>query len=193
VVQEQVAALRTRVRTDPLTGAANRPTWDRELHIACTTEQNYPVCVAVLDLDHFNTFSRHHGAKAADRLLHETVAAWTDALPSRAILARQRADEFTLLLPGTSVDEALNFLKRLSATTPRGQTFSAGLTQWDPKTAPEDMLSQAHLALHESKLRGRNQVTFHQSHPGEQTAAASARDSVDRLSSVDLRPVGAGR
>ena len=66
----QVGALYREVdrlaRTDSLTGVANRRAWDEELprELARAARSGQPLCLALLDLDHFNAYNDQHGHQA---------------------------------------------------------------------------------------------------------------------------------
>ncbi len=163
VVQVQAIQLAALARSDALTGAPNRRTWDHELSRACRTsrDDDEPLCVAILDLDHFKLFNDAHGHQAGDLVLRESVAAWTDALGDRGMLARYGGEEFTVLLPGHTIEEAALVLDGLRAVTPQGQTFSAGVAAWDPDLDPGQAVARADDALYTAKRNGRDRVVVH--------------------------------
>jgi diguanylate cyclase (GGDEF)-like protein len=156
----QLAAL---ARSDALTGAPNRRTWDHELSRACANsrEQITPLCIAMIDMDHFKVYNDTHGHQAGDRLLREAVAAWTEQLGADAMIARYGGEEFAVLLPGVTVQEALARVRGMRPVTPDGQTFSAGVTAWDPQTEPGTAVAQADAALYQAKRTGRDRVLAH--------------------------------
>lgn len=160
VVHLQASRLADLARSDALTGAPNRRTWDHELARACETslETAEPLCVAMLDLDHFKAYNDSLGHQAGDLLLREAVTAWTERLGSQGMLARYGGEEFALLLPGTTVDEAARRVEELRRVTPGQQTFSAGVARWEPGTEPEHAVSRADQALYEAKRSGRDRV-----------------------------------
>ena len=67
VVQTQAVQLAALARTDALTGAANRRTWDHELSRACQFARDHHrrLSVAILDIDHFKAFNDTFGHKPA--------------------------------------------------------------------------------------------------------------------------------
>jgi diguanylate cyclase (GGDEF)-like protein len=162
-VEVQAVQLSALARSDALTGAPNRRTWDYELSRACATslERAAPLCVAMLDMDHFKAYNDTHGHQAGDRLLREAVASWTEQLGDAGLLARYGGEEFAVLLPDLTVSEAQVRIDGLRAVTPHGQTFSAGVSTWDPLTEPAHAVACADQALYESKRTGRNRVLSH--------------------------------
>ena len=93
VVRAQAVQLAALARSDALTGAPNRRTWDFELSRACQAarDNDRPLTLAVLDLDHFKAYNDTRGHPAGDRLLKEATAAWTQHLqPRRGAGPRRR-------------------------------------------------------------------------------------------------------
>ena len=162
-VEIQAVQLSALARSDALTGAPNRRTWDYELSRACATslERAAPLCVAMMDMDHFKAYNDTNGHQAGDRLLREAVASWTEQLGTAGLLARYGGEEFAVLLPGLTASEAHARIEGLLAVTPRGQTFSAGVSTWDPLTEPAHAVACADQALYEAKRTGRNRVLSH--------------------------------
>jgi diguanylate cyclase (GGDEF)-like protein len=167
IVQVQAVRLSALARSDSLTGAPNRRTWDHELPRSCVAsrERGTTLCVAILDLDRFKAYNDTHGHQAGDRLLREAVAAWTEALPEDALLARYGGEEFAILVPGVGADEVQRMLHQLRAVTPGGQTFSAGVALWDPRTEPATAVAGADEALYAAKRAGRDRVVVHGQEP----------------------------
>ena len=163
VVQVQAIQLAALARSDSLTGAPNRRTWDHELSRACreSRDTDVPVSVAILDLDHFKQFNDRHGHPAGDLVLRESVAAWTTALDGRGMLARYGGEEFTVLLPGHTLEQALSVIESLRVVTPSGQTFSAGIAGWDPAIEPGSAVARADEAMYVAKRNGRDRVVVH--------------------------------
>jgi diguanylate cyclase (GGDEF)-like protein len=160
VIQAQAVQLAALANRDALTGAPNRRTWDHELSAACrdSTENGTPLAIAMLDIDHFKKFNDRHGHQAGDLLLREAVAAWSEVLGDRGILARYGGEEFAVLLPRHDVDEAVNTVYAMRAVMPSNQSFSAGVTIWDPNTEPSAALAQADRCMYDAKRDGRDRI-----------------------------------
>ena len=159
-VEVQAVQLAALARSDALTGAPNRRTWDHELSRACalSREQETRLCVAMIDIDHFKSYNDTHGHPAGDRLLREAVAGWTEQLGAGTLLARYGGEEFAVLLPGITLADARERIQSLRAITPYGQTFSAGVSVWDPTTEPATAVANADHALYQAKRTGRDRV-----------------------------------
>jgi diguanylate cyclase len=162
VVQTQAVQLAALARTDALTGAANRRTWDHELSRACQFARDHQrrLSVAILDLDHFKVFNDTFGHQAGDQLLRDAVAAWRAALPAHAVLARYGGEEFAVLLPDHNASAAAAVITALRVRTPREQSFSAGVAEraHAEPNHPAALIAAADKALYRAKREGRNRV-----------------------------------
>jgi diguanylate cyclase (GGDEF)-like protein len=155
-----LARLEAIARTDDLTGLANRRAWEELLptELARADRDGSPMCVAMLDLDHFKAYNDEHGHQTGDRLLKAAAGAWRASLRATDVLARYGGEEFVVVLPRCDLEDALLLLARLRKATPEEQTVSAGVALWDGSEAPEALVARADEALYEAKNAGRNQV-----------------------------------
>lgn len=156
----QTEKVRELAVTDELTGLPNRRAWNTELPrtIERMRRTGDPLIVAVIDLDHFKNFNDAYGHPAGDRLLKEATAAWQDQLRSADHLARYGGEEFVLLLPDAGPAQAREVLERMRQATPLGQTFSAGIAQWNGAETSDDLTARADTALYQAKNAGRDQI-----------------------------------
>lgn len=147
-------------RTDPLTGLPNRRAWMEllEHEVARSRRFGQPLCVAMVDLDHFKRFNDAHGHLAGDELLKEIAAAWSRVLRPTDTMARYGGEEFAVLLPECGLGDAIVVVERLRCATPRGQRCSAGLACWDERETPIDLIARADARLYEAKEQGRDRV-----------------------------------
>jgi diguanylate cyclase (GGDEF)-like protein len=142
-------------RTDALTGLPNRRAWQELLQreTAAARRTGLPFTVALLDLDGFKPYNDNHGHLAGDRLLLSITAAWRTALRDTDVLARWGGDEFVLLLPGCTAEEAKTLLERMRTAFPAAP-FSIGMVESQEDRPPETLLALADAALYRAK-RGR--------------------------------------
>lgn len=157
-----LAQLEMAAKTDELTALPNRRGWEDELGRELARAQRYgmPLCIAVVDLDHFKRFNDTCGHQAGDRLLKDAAAAWRGAVRATDILARYGGEEFALALPSCGVEDALRIVERLREATPAGQTVSAGIAQWDGLESADSLFGRADDALYASKRSGKDCVTL---------------------------------
>ncbi|HEX6488269.1 MAG TPA: diguanylate cyclase [Candidatus Dormibacteraeota bacterium] len=152
-LQRRVEAL---ARTDSLTEAANRRHWESELDLAIARARRDggPLCVAILDLDHFKAVNDDLGHQAGDRLLHSVALRWAVGLRQADVLGRYGGDEFAILLPSCEVEEALDVVERLRMLSVDDAPFSAGVARWNGEEGESDLLLRADGALYEAKRSG---------------------------------------
>jgi diguanylate cyclase (GGDEF)-like protein len=157
-VEEQAAELARVARTDALTGVPNRRAWDEQLgvELARAARTRAPVCIALLDLDHFKAFNDREGHPAGDALLRAATAAWRRELRGIDVLARYGGEEFGLILPGCSTSEGAAIVDRLRVLTPLGETSSAGVAAWDGAESADALVARTDRALYAAKRSGRN-------------------------------------
>jgi diguanylate cyclase (GGDEF)-like protein len=158
-------------RIDPLTGLANRRTWDERFpeEVERATRRGLPLAVALIDLDRFKAFNDSRGHQAGDQLLVAAARVWAADLRTGDLLARWGGEEFALLMPATDEAEAASILGRLQAATPEGQSFSAGVTveRFRPgfDVDLDAVLHAADRAMYAAKDSGRARTCFAPTRP----------------------------
>lgn len=158
--------------TDPLTQLYNR----RKFEESATKEferslrYNRPLCAIMIDLDQFKTVNDTYGHLAGDQALASLANLCKKNIRNIDILARYGGEEFVILLPETSLPEALLTAERLRLdcentliNSTQGQisiTISLGLAGLN-KTCKtlEELIDRADQALYASKHAGRNKST----------------------------------
>jgi len=155
-----VARMAAQARTDPLTGAANRRSWDEQLdrELAHAGRTGEPLTVALIDMDRFKAYNDSHGHTAGDELLRDLVTALRAELRTGDIVARWGGEEFAIAMPACDLEHAHEIATRLLGVVPGGQTMSIGLTQAGPDDTPRSLVGRADRALYAAKGGGRNQV-----------------------------------
>jgi len=160
-----------RATTDALTGAANKTQFMTDLTHALQQAQRSgePLCVALLDLDHFKHVNDAWGHTVGDAVLVRAAAAVSAALPARAVLYRVGGEEFAILLPGNLRSDALAAAERIRAAvaiepvehqaTRIQLTISVGVAQLGDGETPTQLYDRADRLLYKSKLGGRNRVS----------------------------------
>ncbi|MBG0564527.1 GGDEF domain-containing protein [Actinoplanes aureus] len=164
---------REQARRDPLTGLYNRRFVDERLPdaLADAAAAGRPVTVSLLDLDHFKRINDTLSHDTGDRVLiavAEVVSAF--AAGTGGFAARMGGEEFLLVVPGASADQAGPLLDtiRLRVAGHRWQpitgdlpvTVSIGSVSTDPYAAADqaDLLAEADRRLYAAKHAGRNRV-----------------------------------
>jgi diguanylate cyclase (GGDEF)-like protein len=159
-VQRQSQRLRDLALEDPLTGLPNRRALGTYLATALPRARRdaQPICLALLDLDRFKHFNDDYGHAAGDHLLKSAAGAWAQQVRASDMLARVGGEEFVLVLPSADAAAAEAVIDALRDLTPLGQTFSAGLCQWDREMLPEELLEMADIAMYRAKRAGGNRT-----------------------------------
>jgi diguanylate cyclase (GGDEF)-like protein len=148
-------------RRDPLTGLANRLSFDERLALELERSSRYgrPLSLCLIDLDRFKDFNDRHGHPAGDALLRRATEAWSATLRPDALLTRFGGEEFALILPDAALDDAARIAERLREATPPEITCSAGVACWNGSEDGEALVGRADTALYASKKGGRARLT----------------------------------
>jgi len=163
---ELVAIVEAQSLYDHVTGALNRRGIDQRLALELVrAERNgYQLAIALIDVDHFKQINDTAGHAAGDAALRRVVEVITSRLRSYDFFGRYGGDEFLLVLPQTSCDDALRVAKRMehavsNLTVPKCAipiTLSIGLTFASPCETAVSLLARADMALYNAKRAGRN-------------------------------------
>ncbi len=167
--------LRHRASTDDLTGLWNRRRFLEQLTLEVTRSQRFgsPLCVALLDVDHFKAVNDTFGHDAGDRVLARLSTILQEELRDTDLIGRLGGDEFVMALPETKEDEAEIVLNRLvtriggeALETVRAGTrvtVSIGLAAYD--AARHDvagLIKSSDEAVYQAKSCGRNRLWISQ-------------------------------
>jgi diguanylate cyclase (GGDEF)-like protein len=164
-------ALRTLAMADPLTGLANRRHLEAvlEVEIAMAQQQHHPLSCIVIDVDHFKRFNDTYGHDAGDAVLREVASVLKGCLRDGGFAARVGGEEFLVLLPGLSVEQAIDRaelmrqrISDLKLHMDSGDlgtvTASFGVAGTPEICDPHKVLQTADAALLRAKKAGRNRV-----------------------------------
>ena len=190
--------LRDQSVRDVLTGLNNRryllETARRELLRA--ERGKHPVSVVTIDVDHFKAFNDNHGHDAGDTVLRHVGEILRALFTDEAVPCRFGGEEFVVLLPGATIEDAVaraeELRARIEALTIRyadGQlprvTISAGVAAF-PEAGSNlmDMLKLADAALYRAKQNGRNRVERASDVTVDPDCDAVADEAVAALGSV---------
>lgn len=164
--------LRDQARRDTLTGLPNRLAANERLRDEFVrmrrSRKGYAVLVA--DIDHFKRINDGHGHPAGDAVLRHVAVVLKAALRESDFVARFGGEEFLLLLPATSLDDACRVGEKvrraveMSPTAAVGVvTMSIGLAMAQPDHEDEDAAVRlADAMLYEAKRAGRNRLVSEQ-------------------------------
>jgi diguanylate cyclase (GGDEF)-like protein len=146
---------------DPLTGLANRRTFDRvlELELARAARQQSEVAVAVFDIDAFRATNDAAGHAAGDDVLRAVAAVIAEQVRLVDTVARIGGDEFVVVAPGNGgpavAERVIRAIRALPAVDGRRVSVSAGIARFPVDGAsPEEIVAGALDALEAARRGG---------------------------------------
>ncbi|MGH8105904.1 MAG: GGDEF domain-containing protein, partial [Arenimonas sp.] len=151
---------------DSLTGVLNRRALEQGLQrewYRCL-DQRRPLSALMIDVDHFKQFNDKYGHLEGDVLLREIAQNLKNNHDAkRELLARFGGEEFALLLPGVSLDDAMQRAEKIRISVSehnKSVTVSIGVAGFIPSIQLEQisLLRRADAALYRAKRGGRNRV-----------------------------------
>lgn len=167
-MEEQLMLL---ARIDGLTGAFNRRYFmdKTEEAIAVMKRYQHPASLMIADLDHFKKINDEYGHQAGDLALKAFADACRQEIRESDIFGRLGGEEFSLMLPETTMQQAQILAERIRKATEALKirvgarvieiTVSIGIAELnDEDEVVATMLHRADLAMYRAKAGGRNQV-----------------------------------
>jgi diguanylate cyclase (GGDEF)-like protein len=171
-VAEAFEAAREAATTDRLTKVANRPTLLAQLfqEVERATRYGRPLTIAFIDLDHFKIINDTYGHAVGDDVLRAVAEIFRAQTRDSDFIGRYGGEEFVLILPETTVDEATAVVEKLrllvlKLRVPSGSgedlavSISIGVAGGHGTALRVDeMLRDADAAMYSAKSLGRNQT-----------------------------------
>jgi len=156
---------------DALTGIHNRR-WLMEAFpraIARCERDGEALCVVIADIDLFKRFNDRFGHLAGDAVLRRVARQLADGLRAQDLIARYGGEEFLIMLPRSSLDEALLIAERLRGLVAagcaletdegvQGVTISCGVAQMGRGELLDGLTARADAGLRRAKENGRDRV-----------------------------------
>jgi diguanylate cyclase (GGDEF)-like protein len=168
--------------TDPLTGLLNRRYLEQRLaeEVKRSQRQSYEMSFMMIDIDDFKLYNDLNGHQAGDLALEMTARSLKSVLRSADVASRYGGEEFSILLPQTSLAEATAIAERIRRRVERGRyphgktqphgavTISIGVSAFSAAlNTPASIIGAADRALYLAKRQGKNRVHFHAETPDE--------------------------
>lgn len=170
--REMMAKLEKLAITDGLTKLYNSRYFYAQLKIEIDRSKRYhhPLALMLLDIDFFKDYNDTYGHLEGDKVLVKIGEIIRSSLRNMDSAYRYGGEEFTIILPETSADEAVQVAPRIQAGlktspfTPGGRrtvtiTMSIGVTQYHPKEDISAFVQRADRAMYMSKNNGRNRIS----------------------------------
>ncbi len=173
-IKKRLKAEQIKASTDVLTKLPNREALDERVLLEWERFKRYknPVCLVVLDIDHFKRVNDQYGHLVGDKVLQAISKELTKSIRETDFVARFGGEEFVILLPETNLEEAEiamnNIREKIAALKLKfinenePVTASFGITAFTLGNSIETLFTQADKALYQAKEKGRNQVICYQ-------------------------------
>ena len=175
-----VPALQQEARVDPKTGLFNARYFAGALReeLERAERSGSPLTVIMADLDLLRDINNAYGHLAGDAVLQGVAGIFQTHLRHSDIPARFGGEEFAILLPDTSPQQAVDIGERIrravaderfeveTSSEPIRATISMGVAGYpEDGSDPNELIHQADLAVYRAKLQGRNRVLGASSEP----------------------------
>jgi diguanylate cyclase (GGDEF)-like protein/putative nucleotidyltransferase with HDIG domain len=185
-----VPQLQAEARVDPKTGLFNARHFAKALadEVARAARFERPMSLIMADLDLLRDINNSYGHLAGDAVLRGIAEVFRQQLRHYDVPARFGGEEFSILLPETPPEQAMEIAERIrravaekefeveTAAEPIHATVSIGVAGF-PKDGGDanELIHQADLAVYRAKLQGRNRVLGASTEPLLLTAERSAK------------------
>lgn len=159
--------------TDGLTKLYNLRHFYNQLEIEIDRSNRYghPLALLLLDIDNFKTYNDTYGHLEGDKVLVKLGQIITSCLRTMDCAYRYGGEEFTIILPETTGEEAKNVAHRIKTSVeienfvPESGnivniTISIGVTEYFKKEPLATVIQRADRAMYKSKAKGRNAISF---------------------------------
>lgn len=157
--------------TDSLTGIANRRHFFERAgeELIRASRNDHPLCLLLLDIDHFKVINDTHGHQAGDTVLRKMAGRIDEMLRGSDLFGRLGGEEFGILLPETDMPAAIAIAERIRQhvsglvitheNLKLSVTVSLGVAQFPSDGERFDLLfAEADRRLYRAKESGRNRV-----------------------------------
>ena len=167
--------LREQAIRDPLTNLFNRRYLDETLEreLARAEREGYPLCIMMMDIDHFKTVNDTYGHEAGDVVLRTLADTVTADSRHGDFACRYGGEEFVLVMPNispeTAIERAIDLHREIEdLSIPYGRfnlsvTLSIGVACYpDHGETGDELIRAADQALYDAKHAGRNRISVYE-------------------------------
>jgi diguanylate cyclase (GGDEF)-like protein len=159
--------------SDPTTGFRNRRWLDEMLPriVHRHVHASQPLCIAIMDIDHFKRVNDSFGHPAGDAVLVRVAEIVRDNLRPTDLASRMGGEEFALIFPDTGLQGAITAAERLREAIASASfayegkalpriTVSLGIATLEQAADAQGLLAKADEALYRAKGSGRDRVDW---------------------------------
>ncbi len=159
--------------TDELTGLTNRKRFDQsiELEMSEAEESADPLCLMMLDIDHFKSFNDTHGHQTGDQVIRLVAHTLKTNVKGRDCAARYGGEEFAIILPKTKLSAAITLAEQIRVAVKTKElvkkstneslghvTMSIGISSYRLGETIPEFIERADVCLYAAKEAGRDNV-----------------------------------
>jgi diguanylate cyclase (GGDEF)-like protein len=169
---EMMEKLKKLAITDGLTRLYNSRHFYNQMELEAdrSNRYNHPLAMLLLDIDLFKEYNDTYGHLEGDKVLQSIGKTITSCLRKMDTAYRYGGEEFTILLPETTAEEARTVAERIRAGIEREEftptphkgttvTISIGVTEYFKNEDLSEFVQRADRAMYLSKKNGRNRVS----------------------------------
>ncbi len=168
----RVPALERQTETDQKTGVYNHQFFETSLQNELRRAErfNRPLTIVMADLDLLRNINNTYGHLAGDEVLIGVARILRENVREYDIVSRFGGEEFAILLPETTPEQAYPVVERIrgaiakaqfnvpTSLTSIGATMSFGIAGREPGLSGKEIIHNADMALYQAKLKGRNRA-----------------------------------
>lgn len=124
----------------------------------------YPLSVAMVDLDNFKLINDSHGHQTGDEVLIQVAAILKNSCRATDVIGRYGGEEFIVIMPDTNMQDAALLMKRIQENVKEAKfekgvqvTLSCGISELKSETA-HGLIRSSDLMLYRAKKKGKDRV-----------------------------------
>lgn len=170
VVQHRLRQREREVLTDTLTQLSSRRAYDERIQaeVQRFQRQPHPLCLAVVDIDHFKKINDAHGHQIGDQVLQTVARHLQRCVREQDFVARYGGEEFVVLMDGMDIRQAFKNMDRIRQSVERLElripgaaialSVSVGVAGLLSTDTAQSLFERADKALYQAKGGGRNRT-----------------------------------
>jgi diguanylate cyclase len=172
ILNHELQQARTESERDALTGVYNRRCFDRYLYelVEKNTAPDNDLALLMIDIDDFKRLNDTYGHLAGDSVLAAVARKCRQLIRSEDFMARYGGEEFVVVLPGSSLRNAVKkgrqiceaiastryLLEGSSSREPLNLSVSIGVSAWARADTAAALVERADKAMYRAKGAGKN-------------------------------------